>query len=181
MSRPTHDPVAARLVSPELTDRLSRYLRSRGIPAGAADEILDRARMQLVERGLPATPVEVDPLLFRIVRCRAMDWHREMKALPLCDEGFTIALCSHRAPGPSDVHPAPVPPEAQLALKQLEQLVEGNPRHARAFDAVRQKMGGKSLEQYAAETGVAPGTLRQWVNRFRAHARERMPWCVASF
>jgi DNA-directed RNA polymerase specialized sigma24 family protein len=181
MARTPHDPVAARLVSPELTNRACRYLRSRGIPAGAVDEILDLARMQLVERGLPATPVEVDRLLFRIVRCRAMDWHRETKAARLYDEGFTLALCSSRPPVPSEVQPPPVPPEALRALQQLEQLVEGNPRHARAFEAVRQKMGGKSLEQYAEEIGMAPGTLRQWVNRLRTHARDRMPWCVASF
>jgi hypothetical protein len=44
MARRTHDPVAARLVSPQLTGSLGRYLRSRGIPAGEVDEILGVAR-----------------------------------------------------------------------------------------------------------------------------------------
>jgi DNA-directed RNA polymerase specialized sigma24 family protein len=177
MVQRTHDPVAARLVSPQLTDRLRRYLRSLGIPAGEVDEILDVARMQLVERGLPPTPVEVDKLLFRIAKCRAMDWLREPRPVLLGDKSVTMALCTNRPPD----EPPPAPPEAERALELLEEVVGGNPRHARAFEAVRQKMSGKSLEQYAAEVGVAPGTLRQWVNRFRAHAREQLPWCVAFF
>ena len=110
------------------------------------------ARVQLVERGLPATPVEVDRLLFRIAHRRAVDWHRETRTALLGG-----------------------------ALHALERLVADNPRHAHALDAIRQKMAGKSLEEYAAQAGVASGTMRQWVNRFRAHACKQMPWCVGFF
>ena len=121
------------------------------------------ARVQLVERGLPATPVEVDRLLFRIAHRRAMDWHREMKTALLGGESVTIALCTNRPPE----YDFAVPPEAEAALHALE--------------AIRQKMAGKSLEEYAAQAGVASGTMRQWVNRFRARACKQMPWCVGFF
>ncbi len=54
------------------------------------DEILDVARMQLFERGLPATAAEVDKLLFRIAQRRAMDWHCEAKVALLGGESVTI-------------------------------------------------------------------------------------------
>ena len=177
MPRHPHDPVAARLVDPQLTASLRRYLGSRGIPAGEVDEILDVARMQLFERGLPATPNEVDRLLFRIAQRRAMDWHREAKAALLGGESVTIALCTNRPPE----YEFAIPPEAEAALQALERLVADNPRHAHALEAIRQKMAGKSLEEYAAYAGVASGTMRQWVNRFRARACKQMPWCVGFF
>jgi DNA-directed RNA polymerase specialized sigma24 family protein len=178
MAQRPHDPVAARLVDPQLTGSLRRYLCSRGIPEGEVDEILGAARMQLLEWGLPQTPVEVDRLLFRFAQRRAMDWHREMKVELLGEGSVTIVLrVKRRCAEP----PPPAPPAAEQALRELEQLVAHNPRHARAFEAVRQKMAGKSLEQYAAESGVPAGTLRQWVNRFRAHACRQMSWCVDFF
>ena len=106
-----------------------------------------------------------------------MDWHREAKAALLDGESVTIALCTNRPPE----YDFAIPPEAQAALQALERLVADNPRHAHALDAIRQKMAGKSLEEYAAQAGVASGTMRQWVSRFRARACKQMPWCVGFF
>jgi DNA-directed RNA polymerase specialized sigma24 family protein len=119
----------------------------------------------------------VDRLLFRIAHRRAMDWHRETKVALLGGESVTIALCTNRPPE----YDFAIPPEAEAALHALERLVADNPRHAQALEAIRQKMAGKSLEEYAAQAGVASGTMRQWVNRFRARACKQMPWCVGFF
>jgi DNA-directed RNA polymerase specialized sigma24 family protein len=171
-----HDPVAARLVDRQLTNALRRYLFTLGVPGGEIDEILDEARFQVFDQGLPATPGEVNRLLFCIAYRRAMDWHREAKVALLGNKSVCIALGTHRVDEPPS---APV--EAERALEDLAELAAGNPRHACAFAAIRQKMAGKSLERYAEEAGVPAGTLRQWVNRFRAHAREQMPWLVAFY
>jgi DNA-directed RNA polymerase specialized sigma24 family protein len=177
MSLKPHDPVAARLVDPQLDGRLRRYLRRKMVPDGEIDEVLGVARMQLFEQGLPATPVEVDKLLFRIAHRRAMDFHREQKPELMGEATVRAAFRRRRAP---DELPS-APPEAERALAALDRLTAENPRYGRAFEAIKQKMNGKSLERFAAESGVSPGTLRQWVNRFRAVARKRMPQYVNFF
>jgi DNA-directed RNA polymerase specialized sigma24 family protein len=171
MARTPHDPVTARVVDPELEGSLRRFLQSKGIPEGEVDEILGVARVQLLERGLPASPVEVDRLLFRIAQRRAIDWLRQTQVVLLGDRSVRVAL-RMRGGLPE---PPQVPPEVEAGLQRLERLAAENPRHAAAFAAMKKKLAGKSLEESAAEAGVPPGTLRQWMNRFRAHARKCLP------
>ena len=171
MSRNAHHAVAARLVDPKLTARLLRYVGSLGVPDGDAWEVLDVARMQVFERGLPRTAVEVDRMLFRFVHNGAMDWHRDTAGQPALEEGVVVTVRRPRTPP----EPLPAPPEAKKALRQVRRLAARDPRHAQALEAIRQKEAGKSLERFAVETGVAPATIRQWIRRFRDHAREHLP------
>src|SRR5580704_3854719 len=154
MARSARASVAARVVAKQLTARLRRFLYAKGVPEGQADELIDVARMQLCERGLPRTPGEVDRLLFRIVDCRAMDWFREGQAedvppgaLP-GEEGFVIERVRQRAPQPAHASRA-----MQDELRQLKRLAGRNPRHKRALEAMRQKQAGKSFVRFAAEIG----------------------------
>ena len=170
MSRSPHDPVAARLVSRKLTRSLHRYLRSLGIPKREMDEILDLARMQLFERGLPSTAAQVDPLMFHFAYCRAMDWCRETGGHATLAEGVVVTL--RRTGKPPE--PPPISEEARRVLREVRRLAASDPRHAQALEALRQKEAGKSFEIFAAEAGLAPATIRQWIRRFRDLARERL-------
>jgi DNA-directed RNA polymerase specialized sigma24 family protein len=174
VARSARASVAARVVARPLTASLRRFLYSKGIPEGHAEELIDMARMQLYEQGLPRTPGEVDRLLFRIVDRRAMDWFREghggaspEQELP-GEEGFVIERFRKRAPS----EPAHASRTTQDALRQLKRLAGRDPRHKRALEAIRQKAAGKSFVRFAAEIGVRAGTLRQWVRRFREYLRE---------
>jgi DNA-directed RNA polymerase specialized sigma24 family protein len=159
--RSPHDPIAARLVSQALTRKVRGYLRKRGV--GDVDEVLGEAREDLLRLGLPATTEEVDKLLFRIAHRRAMDAHREAR----------VERWGKHKPRLASAEPPTTPRDAEYALARLEGLVADNPRHATAFEAMkRQTLAGVSLEESAAAEGIAPATLRQWVTRFRAHARD---------
>jgi hypothetical protein len=167
--RTARDAAAAWLVAPQLTARLRRFLGAKGIPDGQADELIDVARMQICERGLPRRPIEVERLLFRIVKCRAADWFREVEldaeGLEGLEEGYVITskgACARKEPAHASL-------QTRKELAHLKRLSKGDPKHACAFEAMRQKMAGKSFARFAAERGVRPGTLRQWVRRFRAH------------
>jgi DNA-directed RNA polymerase specialized sigma24 family protein len=134
------------------------------------DEILDLARMQLFERGLPSTADQVDPLLFRFAYRRAMDWCRETGGHATLEEGVVVTLRRTRKPP----EPPPVSEEARRVLREVTRLAASDPRHAQALEALRQKEAGKSFEIFAAEAGLAPATIRQWIRRFRDLARERL-------
>ena len=174
-ARSARDPAAAWLVAPQLTGRLRRFLGSRGIPEGEIDELIDVARMQVYEQGLPRTAIEVERLLFRIVRCRAMDWFREAQPAQKELDGFVLETVRLRA----GKDPARISPEARKWLAYLKRLSKGDPKHACAFEAIRQKMAGKSFERFAAEKEVRPGTLRQWVKRFRAYAQVQVDLAIS--
>jgi DNA-directed RNA polymerase specialized sigma24 family protein len=160
MPRNPHDPVAARLVSKPLTAKMRGYLRSCGVRD--VDEVLGQAREDLLRRGLPATPEEVDKLLFRIAHHRAMDAHRARR----------VDRWGRWKPRLASAEPPPTPVDAAFDLARLGRLVADHPRHAVALEAMQQQaLAGVSFEEFAAARGIPAATLRQWVTRFRAHAR----------
>ncbi|SEG03944.1 RNA polymerase sigma factor, sigma-70 family [Bryocella elongata] len=155
--------------------RLRRFIRSRVMDTGDAEDVLQDVLYELVSTYRLMKPVEqVTAWMYRVARNRITDLFRKQKAVSL-DEPAGLEA---DAPSLAELLPsADAGPEAAYARKVMVEAIEEAlaelPRAQREV-FVAHEIEGRSFKDLAAETGVNQNTLLARKRYAVLHLRKRL-------
>ena len=155
--------------------RLRRFIRSRVMDTGDAEDVLQDVLYELVSTYRLMKPVEqVTAWMYRVARNRITDLFRKQKAVSL-DEPLSA---EEDSPSLSDLLPsADAGPEAAYARKVMVEAIEEAlaelPRAQREV-FVAHEIEGRSFKDLAAATGVKQNTLLARKRYAVLHLRKRL-------
>lgn len=155
--------------------RLRRFIRSRVLDTGDAEDILQDVLYELVSTYRLMKPVEqVTAWMYRVARNRITDLFRKQKAVSL-DEPVNAEEDSASL---LDLLPsADAGPEAAFARKVMVEAIEEAlaelPRAQREV-FVAHEIEGRSFKELSAETGVKQNTLLARKRYAVLHLRKRL-------
>ncbi|HEX8793851.1 MAG TPA: hypothetical protein VF765_23070 [Polyangiaceae bacterium] len=171
--------LVAHFTSAKLRRRLLGNLKWKLVP--------ERQRQDIVQMTLsdawaqrhawPKTVVELEKLLFTMLRCDRIDEAKKNRKAPLLrDEPRDVADPGHGDEDVGDVDPAPMtvttePQEAREGIKRALEYTESRPRLKYAMKWLLQMYMGLEAKEIAALEHVTVDVVHKQVSRLRAELR----------
>jgi DNA-directed RNA polymerase specialized sigma24 family protein len=166
--------LVAHLTSNELRLRLLGSMQYHEVPERKQEEVVQTALAEMWRQrhSWPATVVELEKLLFTVLRFDRIDSFREDGKEPLLEEAEpepgppTAGDDLGDGDAPAVVLPDPVI-EARLKLQEAEDYVESRPNLRVSFGWLVENARGKSVKDIAAESGSKEKTVENSILRLR--------------